>query len=329
KYSYDEAGNLAAITYPDGSMVRYVYDLNDNLVKVEDREGNITTYVYDAINRITEIHRPNGISTYNTYDAGDRITELTNICDDCGWVVSRYAYEYDDRGFIVGETATESLAGYAWDEKHDGKHEDGRHDALYSHGNKHAKHGKDSTYAYQIVETARTFTYDGAGKLLSATETEENQGTYTCSYGYDAMGNRTSVVKTDVKGKVVESRYYVYNESSQLISVELYDGKKTTTVTYAYDADGNLVSETGRDGTEKVEKTYLYAVENRLLAVYDGKELLMAAAYDGDGNRVFQLNYNLHTDGDLKGNSGNGNGKVNSQRAVANTQLTLPTNSRG
>ncbi|MDE6950846.1 MAG: hypothetical protein K2P64_08030, partial [Lachnospiraceae bacterium] len=35
---------------------------------------------------------------------------------------------------------------------------------------------------------------------------------------------------------------------------------------------------------------------------------LMAAAYDGDGNRVFQLNYNLHTDEDWKDNSGNGNG---------------------
>ena len=37
-------------------------------------------------------------------------------------------------------------------------------------------------------------------------------------------------------------------------------------------------------------------------------DLLVAMAYDGDGNRIFQLNYNLHTDDDWKGNSGNGNG---------------------
>ena len=49
-------------------------------------------------------------------------------------------------------------------------------------------------------------------------------------------------------------------------------------------------------------------MENRLAAVHDGDELLLAAAYDGDGNRVFLLNYNLHTDDDWKGNSGNGNG---------------------
>ena len=101
---------------------------------------------------------------------------------------------------------------------------------------------------------------------------------------------------------------YEYNESNQLISEKLYNGKKTTSLAYTYDADGNRISETGRIGTDKVNKTYEYSVENRLAAVRDGEELLLAAAYDGDGNRVFLLNYNLHTDDDWKGNSGNGNG---------------------
>ena len=57
-----------------------------------------------------------------------------------------------------------------------------------------------------------------------------------------------------------------------------------------------------------MNRTYEYSVENRLAAVHDGDELLLAAAYDGDGNRVFLLNYNLHTDDDRKGNSGNGSG---------------------
>lgn len=308
-YTYDEADNLSAITYPDGTSVLYEYDLNDNLTKVTDREGNETTYVYDAINRITEIHRPNGISTYHTYNARNQITELINTCDDCEWVVSNYAYTYDDKGFIIAETAIESLAGYAYDDKHDGKHEDGKHDDLYPHGTAHSgKHDADATFAYQIIQTDRTFTYDDAGKLLSATETEDNYGTYTYTYEYDLMGNRTAIVKTDADGEVAESRYYTYNDSNQLTEVELYNGKKTTTVSYEYDADGNLISETGKDETDKVELTYTYTVENRLEAVYDADELLMAAAYDGDGNRIFQLNYNLHTDEDWKGNSGNGNG---------------------
>ena len=41
--------------------------------------------------------------------------------------------------------------------------------------------------------------------------------------------------------------------------------------------------------------------------MYEADELLVTMAYDGDGNRVFQLNYNLHTDEDWKANSGNRN----------------------
>ena len=184
----------------------------------------------------------------------------------------------------------ESLAGYAYDEKHNGRHTDGKHDDLYPHGTKHAKHDKDATFAYQIVETDRTFTYDAAGKLVSATETEDNYGTYIYTYEYDLMGNRTYMEKT-LNGTVVEWHRYEYNESNQLISEKLYNGKKTTSLAYTYDADGNRISETGRIGTDKVNRTYEYSVENRLAAVHDGDKLLLAAAYDGDRQRGKSYSY--------------------------------------
>ena len=217
----------------------------------------------------------------------------------------------------------ESLAGYAYDEKHNGRHTDGKHDDLYPHGTKHAKHDKDATFAYQIVETDRTFTYDAAGKLVSATETEDNYGTYIYTYEYDLMGNRTYMEKT-LNGTVAEWHKYEYNESNQLVSEQLYNGKKTTSLAYTYDADGNRITETGKVGTDKVEKTYEYTVENRLAAVHDGDELLLAAAYDGDGNRVFLLNYNLHTDDDWKGNSGNATGTTRTIPAAETTEKEIP-----
>ena len=91
---------------------------------------------------------------------------------------------------------------------------------------------------------------------------------------------------------------------------------------YEYDADGNRISETGKVGTDKVELTYIYTVENRLKAIYDADELLVAMAYDGDGNRIFQLNYNLHTDDDWKGNSGNGNGNNKDNSGSGNSGNT-------
>ena len=107
-----------------------------------------------------------------------------------------------------------------------------------------------------------------------------------------------------------------------MIHAKIYDGKKNTTMDYEYDADGNRISETGKVGTDKVELTYIYTVENRLKAIYDADELLVAMAYDGDGNRIFQLNYNLHTDDDWKGNSGNGNGNNKDNSGSGNSGNT-------
>ena len=268
----------------------------------EETKGDTIGYTYDEADHLAAITYADGTKVSYEYDKNDNLIKVT---DREGKVTT---YTYDDRGFIAGETAIESLAGYAYDDKHNGRHEDGRHDDLYPHGSRHnGKHDKDATFAYQIVETDRTFTYDAAGKLLTATETEDNYGTCVYTFEYDLMGNRTYMEKT-LNGTVVEWHRYEYNESNQLISEKLYNGKKTTSLAYTYDADGNRISETGRIGTDKVNKTYEYSVENRLAAVHDGDKLLLAAAYDGDGNRVFLLNYNLHTDDDWKGNSGNGNG---------------------
>ena len=79
----------------------------------------------------------------------------------------------------------------------------------------------------------------------------------------------------------------VYQNANQLVSVTENAGKKKTTTTYTYDAAGNCTEEA--DG--KTTTAYDYTVENRLKAVTQGKTLLMAVAYDGDGNRIFQVDY--------------------------------------
>ena len=140
------------------------------------------------------------------------------------------------------------------------------------------------------------------------------------SYAYDLMGNRTAVIKTKSK-QMRPGRLWK--------AVNMFIMRVTTSVSYTYDVDGNLISEIGKDGTDKVELTYLYTVENRLEAVYDKEELLLAAAYDGDGNRVFMLNYNLHTDEDWKGNSGNGNGSNKDNAGSGNSGNGSSSESNG
>lgn len=92
-----------------------------------------------------------------------------------------------------------------------------------------------------------------------------------------------------------------YNENNQLSEATICDGKTTKKVCYTYDEDGNLITE--YSPTDRSQTSYQYTVEDRLEAVYKGsaynKTLQMAAAYDGDGNRVYQVNYNPNKDEDF------------------------------
>ena len=60
------------------------------------------------------------------------------------------------------------------------------------------------------------------------------------------------------------------------------------TTKYTYDANGNLIKD--KDCYHLVSKDYSYDNENRLEAVKVGGTLLMAALYDGNGDRIFPLN---------------------------------------
>ncbi len=66
------------------------------------------------------------------------------------------------------------------------------------------------------------------------------------------------------------------------------------TTACTYDKNGNLIQEIGPD--ERIT-VYTYDVENRLKAVMEGDRLLLAALYDGDGNRVFRMEYGDKTGG--------------------------------
>ena len=107
---------------------------------------------------------------------------------------------------------------------------------------------------------------DGAGKELSK-----------LSYTYDLAGNKLTSTET-VDGKESQTRF-TYDDHNRLTKLEGPDG----TITYTYDKNGNRIA--SEKNSEKLD--YIYDTENRLLAIKDKKGHLMAALYDGDGNRVF------------------------------------------
>ena len=278
EYYYDEANNLQEILYPDGYAVVYEYDKNDNITKITDRDGRETTYEYDPLNRLTGITRADGSTSTYTYNARDQILEAENLCA-CGFLISNYKYTYNDAGLITAETAKECLFTSNKDYGHKGGSKD---DCAHTSANP----WQNQNPVWET--TKRTFTYDNDGQM---TECREDKGQFdktTYTYTYDEAGNRTLAKKQELY-KNPDKSTYTYNADNQMVSAIVCEGNLTKRYTYTYDANGNLTQECLRN---VAETTYQYDTENRLAAVYDKQKLLMAAAYDGDGNRTFQLNYN-------------------------------------
>ncbi len=256
KYSYDEYGNISKLTYPDNTTVQYTYNALDQITQIKDRQGKITKYDRDANGNITKVTRPN--NTYSTieYDDMGNVIKVVNMGKNPYYNIeeelSTFAYTYDKSGFITGEAA---------------------------------KNGRR-------IEASQ-YEYDERGQLVkvSQTVTENNQFVEETEmvYTYDGAGNRLSAVKTS-SGKILCNIQYTYNDNSQITDIESdCDDDKQTHIVLTYDENGNLKNTTCND-TEKV-RDYTYDNENRLKAVKENGSLLMAALYDGNGDRIFRLDY--------------------------------------
>ena len=235
--------------------------------------------MHDALNRVTEVIRSNGTKTEVSYDAEDHITKIVNTCGSCGKVISTYEYKYNDQGYVVGETATELEAGTrktpSWED-------------WYNWGDTQKETSKaDCEHQEKEIQTTRTYEYDDNWELTRCTEKAEGGKKTVHNYTYDKIGNRTSYEK--IEDGVSKAKFnYKYNDSNQLIkrtNAKIWGDPGTT---YSYDKDGNLIQEC--DKTNSADPvTYEYTAENRLAVVKQGGTVLMAAMYDGDNNRVFEL----------------------------------------
>lgn len=257
-YTYDIMGRVTSVTSADGKKVAYAYDNAGNLSEITYADGRVVSYTYDLNDRLTKVSDDGEETTYE-YDAIGRVTRTVRPDG------SKTAYTYDERGNLVtlvntgdDETLLSSFT-YTYDEQ--------------GYIVKEVAESEDK-------KVTRRYSYNLSGELTLFTETEGlKYAEYV--YSYDDSGNRICLKKNGVEKP--ETITYEYNKANQLISSTSTISGKTE---YEYDENGSLISEQ-TDGEEEI--TYEYTVEQRLSAVREGGTLLMAASYDGDGNRVFQV----------------------------------------
>lgn len=254
-YAYDVLGRITSVTDGLDHTVKYGYDEYGRLADISYPDGRTVSYTYDLADNLLTVDDSTGGKTEYTYDANGKVLSCTRSDG------SSTAYIYDLLGQVVSVQNTVggnmvSEFTYTYDEN-----------------------GRIVTEkATQDGSTAeKTFVYDAEGQLTEYTEVLNGEAS-TTKYGYSVTGNRMAVTKGADKETVV----YEYDDNGKLIGETSSKDGRTN---YTYDDNGNLIKKTADGETY----TYAYDVENRLTAVREGGALLMAASYDGDGNRTFQL----------------------------------------
>lgn len=329
KYTYNKNGNLSKIKQADGSSISYDYDALDNLVSKEysqnstpsvaygyDEEGRCismedfggtNTYEYDALGRatcvttaggqtvsyeyddcgnISKLTYPDGTSVRYEYDL---LCRLTKVIDRNG---GETTYSYDKSGNVVSvlrPNGTKSEITYTSInsvEKVTNYDANGKVVSKYSYEYDYSGSIIKETSTVEGDKTVREFEYDASNQLISEKITS-GLSTTKVTYSYDNSGNRTKV-ETKKGGKTTTVEYEYDNADRIVRTVDSENG----TTEYTYDKNGNRISKTDSKGDKL---TYEYDTENRLRAVSDNGTLLMAALYDGNGERVFTVNRSTDT----------------------------------
>lgn len=291
-YSYDQIGNLVAITYPGGRIVRYTYYKTGQIKTVTDWDGRVTSFEYDGNGRLVKTTRPEGSVEERTYDAVGR---LVTIVDKNGEnVINQTVYSYDESNNVTSVSMSDDtlIDGLASAEmKYNAANQ------LIEYNGEEVKYDADGNMIYGPLNGSMAeFKYDCRNRLISAGgvtysyDAENNRisktsGDETIEYVVDSIGSLTSILTASTDSEIT---YYVYGTG--LIGQE----KNDEYLVYHYNNIGSTEAITDING-EIVEKfeygpygELLSENKNGIIFLYNGE---YGVATDGNGLYYMRARY--------------------------------------
>lgn len=259
RHTYDGAGNLLGMIYPNGRRVQYEYDQANQLVGLTDPRGAASAFKRNPLGQVTDVVKPNGTAASFGYDAASRLISIDQRKLGANTPQSAYAYTLDNVGNRTQVVETRA----AFD-------------------------GSNAT-----ITLNHSYGYDALNRLVRSATASPNTDT---GYRFDAVGNRTERSGTALAPDAGLPQLPVapgpaqasatYNDANQLLTM----GDSA----FGYDADGARTSKTRRLPNGATETTdYRYDREDRLASVttnVGGKVTLEAEyRYDGYGRRALKI----------------------------------------
>ncbi len=315
EFGYDDAGNLTSLTDamgevttfdydlagqrtatvtargnepgadPDAFRWAYRYDRAGNPTGVVDPAGRETTTGFDSLGRATSVSTPADRLTRYGYDG---VGNLLTVTDALGQVTS-YGYDvmrrvvshalpgqsattfgYDADGNRTRQTSPSGTSVTTW-----------TYDADGQLSSEVAPRGNVAGVDPDLFRTS--YGYDPAGQLATVSDPFG----HVTGFGYDAVGNQTSVV--DARGNETAN---AYDELNRLMSVTNAEGAVTG---YGYDSAGDLVSRT--DAKNHVT-AYGYNARHQITSIIDPLGRKQTFGYDPEGNLVEKVTARGHVSGD-------------------------------
>ena len=241
-YTFDDANRLSGVSYSSGGSVAYTYDALGRTLTMADGHGT-TSWTYDRLGRVTQVGQPGSGAVAYTYDAVGNRTSVTAggktvsyaytatnaLASVTDWASRTTAYSYDDAGQPASVAYPNTIASsYTIDRA-------GRvtnlaytrsGSALAAFG--YTFNGEGQRMTETSPQGTTGYTYDALGRLTGTTYPDTPAETF----GYDAVGNRTSRTSSGA------TTTYAYNDANELASTTTAG----STSTYTYDQNGNRTS---------------------------------------------------------------------------------------
>ncbi|MBU0945940.1 MAG: cadherin-like domain-containing protein [Proteobacteria bacterium] len=290
RFSYNKDSQLTRREYPSGSGIDWLYNDKDQLTSVQTPEGNHSFSYSDTTGQLSQaISRDGQVVDYSyeggllsgsawsgvvsgsvayTYNNDLLVSQL-----QYGWATLPLSYDNDnlltsigtinlsrdaDNGILTGLSDGDFQLGYGRNSFGEISSVTASQGAtLYSATYSYDDLGRISQKVETIGGTSHSwdYVYDTVGQLT----TVRRDSTTVESYGYDNVGNRTSI-NNSLTGDNLTATDFSYDADNKL--------QTAGTTTYSYDPDGRLNAVSG-------EHSYHYTTDGTLGSVdlADGRQI--------------------------------------------------------
>ena len=297
-FTYDGLGRTLTATETDGSVTRYAYSGDDLtvtdaenrattytyhssgapgagvLASVTDAAGNTTTYGYNAFDTLTRVSVPGVPDRTWTYEALKKDCLTSDTQPESGTTTYQ-------RDAVCNATQITDAEGQVFTLTYDGNNRLTDRNAPGSESDLSITYdGMGRVTAQEIPSSRTTYTFDGAGRLASRTDTYTGI-TWQSEYAYDTLDRLTAL--TYPSGRVVGYSYdsggrpdgvtqqgQVFADAFSYTDAGQLEAFRTGAVVQALDYDNRLRVRRLTAGNE-LDLTYTYDRTSNVLGIADAR----------------------------------------------------------